>query len=481
MENRNDYLTPTPPSLVDIRVTKLFDEEIEKALLGTLISIEGLYLEYKDRLSADLFHVLKWKDLFSAVKAIGDSGDFPNMVVVTNKLNELHITTVQAYDVAMICEYSSASNIGRYITILQDLSSRRSLWQQGMKLASDVVDISKPLNQIIKDHATGMDQSIYNECETSIYSLDSVLTDVANTIWLNQNDATRKRGAMTGFRRIDEKGGWQPSNLIIVAADSSQGKSSFALNTAISAMEGGQKIAFYSLEMTREQLVSRILSAKTGIPSNSILWDKLTPSEYNSVMQHIEQIRYKIGNSLYFDDKSSSGLDQILNSIRKQRIKYGITGVVVDYMQILNVNDKNSQSAARKMGDAARAFKNLAKELGIWILSLSQLSRDRENPVPTMARLRDSGEIAEAADIILLIYRPEIYGKRYPEPFSNKSVVNTAMIDICKGRNIGLFKFLVSFDPRRCYFSDPDFPIPEYTTPVATEDSGSGFYNKPDF
>lgn len=469
--------------MVDTRITKLFDENIEKALLGALISYEGLYLQTKDQLSADLFYNIKWQDLFTAVKAIGDTGDRPDMVVVANKLNELHITTIGAYEVAEVCQNASGLNIDRYISILQNLASRRKLWQQGMRLASEVVDISKPLDQILKTHTEGMDQSIYNKTDNSIYSLDSVLTEVANTIWMNQSNEIRKRGAMTGFCRIDEKGGWQPSNLIIVAADSSQGKSSFALNTAISAMEGGERVAFYSLEMTREQLVSRILAAKTGIPSNSLLWDKLTPSEYNSAMYHIDDLRSKIGNSLYFDDKSTSSLEQILNSIRKQHIKYGITGAVVDYLQILNVNDKSSQSAARKMGDAARAFKNLAKELGIWILSLSQLSRDRENPVPTMARLRDSGEIAEAADIILLIYRPEIYGKRYPEPFTNKSVINTAMIDICKGRNIGLFKFLVNFDPRRCYFSDPDpnFPIPEYTTPVATEDSGSGFYNKPDF
>lgn len=106
------------------------------------------------------------------------------------------------------------------------------------------------------------------------------------------------------------------------------------------------------------------------------------------------------------------------------------------------------------MGDVARRLKNLAKELDIWILALSQLNRDMHNPVPNLNRLRDSGQIAEAADIVMFVYRPEHYGTFYPEPFQSTPTKGTAMIDIAKGRNIGLLKFICSFDAKTTRFSE---------------------------
>lgn len=109
-----------------------------------------------------------------------------------------------------------------------------------------------------------------------------------------------------------------------------------------------------------------------------------------------------------------------------------------------------------EMGDGANNFNRiwLAKELDIWIIALSQLNRDSSNPVPNLNRLRDSGQIAEAADIVMFVYRPEIHGKFYPEPFANYSTKGTAMIDIAKGRNIGLHKFICEFDAKTTHFRE---------------------------
>lgn len=137
------------------------------------------------------------------------------------------------------------------------------------------------------------------------------------------------------------------------------------------------------------------------------------------------------------------------------KLKYGITGAIVDYLQILTVNMKGSNKE-QMMGEAARRLKNLAKELDIWIIALSQLNRDSINPIPSLARLRDSGQIGEAADVVILIYRPELYGKFYPEPFQNAETKGTAMIDIAKGRNIGLEKFIVQFSPKTTHFYEMD-------------------------
>ena len=130
---------------------------------------------------------------------------------------------------------------------------------------------------------------------------------------------------------------------------------------------------------------------------------------------------------------------------------------VVDYLQILNVNMKNVNKE-QAMADAARRCKNLAKELNICIVLLSQLNRDRDNPQPSMARLRDSGQIAEAADVVLLIYRPEVYGSRYkyPDELSKVSTEGTAMLHVCKGRNVGTFRFVVGFNASLTQFYQLD-------------------------
>jgi len=114
------------------------------------------------------------------------------------------------------------------------------------------------------------------------------------------------------------------------------------------------------------------------------------------------------------------------------------------------------------MAEAARRLKNLAKELDIWIVALSQLSRNNDNPVPNMNRLRDSGQIGEAADMVIFVYRPEVYGKNFPEPFESSDTTGMAMIDVAKGRNIGTFKFLMGFNAKRTLFYEVDMNhIPE--------------------
>lgn len=166
---------------------------------------------------------------------------------------------------------------------------------------------------------------------------------------------------------------------------------------------------------------------------------------------------------IYFDDRSTSNIETILSSIRMMKIKYGIKGAIVDYLQILNVNMKGT-SKEQQMGDVARRLKNIAKELDIWVIALSQLNRNADNFKPTIARLRDSGQIAEAADMVILVCRPEVYGtdKRYPyEGFQGCETKDTAMIDVAKGRNVGLMQFIVGFRKENTNFYDLD-DVPNY-------------------
>jgi len=196
-----------------------------------------------------------------------------------------------------------------------------------------------------------------------------------------------------------------------------------------------------------------MMSMASGIPSSEILYSKLDDMKILQVDKGVGKIYDK---PVYFDDRSTSNIETILASIRMMKIKYGIKGAVVDYLQILNVNMKGT-SKEQQMGDVARRLKNIAKELDIWVIALSQLNRNAENYKPTIARLRDSGQIAEAADMVILICRPEAYGedKRYPyDGFQGYETKGTAMIDVAKGRNIGMMRFLVGFHAKTTNFYD---------------------------
>jgi replicative DNA helicase len=147
-------------------------------------------------------------------------------------------------------------------------------------------------------------------------------------------------------------------------------------------------------------------------------------------------------------------------------LKYGIKGAVVDYMQIMNVNQQN-QNKEQAMATAARLFKNIAKDLNIWVVALSQLSRNNDRPEPSLSRLRDSGQIAEAADVVILVYRPEAKSEslRYSGSYSNVSTKGTALIDVAKGRNIGIFKFMCGFNAETTTF----YPIDNTQLPQQSE------------
>lgn len=263
-------------------------------------------------------------------------------------------------------------------------------------------------------------------------------------------------GTPTGFGRFDSRsGGLQKSDLIVIAGETSSGKSSLALSIAGNAAAAGSRIAVYSLEMTVRQLTARMISSKSGVPSNAILYAHLDRTGIESVNNGIAGIEdYK----LFFDDRSTSNIDNILSSIRYMKARYGIDGAIVDYLQILNVNMKGTNKE-QQMGDVARRLKNLAKELDVWIIALSQMNRDNNSSIPTLARLRDSGQIAEAADIVMLIHRPEIRGGSYPDSFKDVSTQGTAMIDVAKGRNVGIMKFICGFDaPTTTFYNLDSYP-----------------------
>lgn len=428
------------------------DPKAEQYVIGSLLVDPTAYTLVSQYLDEDCFYDPMCRDIWKAVDNMGKQGMPIDVISVSAELSKQK-SNVTALDLMNIsAQIASSAHVEYHAIRLQDLGRRRKLWVVGQQLSK--VGLSEEI--LTADAHQEAIESIGGVFEKAdgVFTLDDAMNSLNEIMVKNATVGGVTTGTKTGMERFDEKGGLQKSDLIIVAGETSQGKTSLALCMTRHAIENGAKVAFYSMEMTKEQLTARLLSAKTNIPANNILYSgSLTPSE----IRMIDDARGKLpGENLFFDDKSTSNIDSILLSIRMLKMQKDIDGAAVDYLQILDVNSRSTSfSREQAMGDAARRLKNLAKELNIWIIALSQLSRDSNCPEPNLNRLRDSGQIGEAADVVILVYRAEYYNRAYPAPFDNKDdypTDGTAMIDVAKGRNIGTFKFFMGFNKNTTNF-----------------------------
>ena len=417
--------------------------EAEKVVLGTLLSDSNVLNEIRDILPVEAFYITRNQEIYQSILNVADRGEHIDIITVLNECRKMKMD-IMPYDIAELS--SNHSNfVSDHVAILVEKYKRRKLFELCAYGHSQSFSEESDINEVMAKMRELMD-GVTSSNRDSIYTMRDAVESVYQNIDRNMTGKSTLTGSPTGFGLFDKRsGGLQTSDLIIIAADSSQGKTSLAIKLA---MNCGCPVAFYSMEMKKEQIAARMISIESGVPSNEILYSRLANDQIQLIDKGVSRV---LDIPVYFDDRSTSNIETILSSIRMMVIKYGIKGVIVDYLQILNVNMKGANKE-QQMGDVARRLKNIAKELDIWVIALSQLSRDNQNPVPSLTRLRDSGQIAEAADMVILIYRPEIYGKKYPDEFSEKSTEGTAMIDVAKGRNIGLMKFIVGFDARTTNF-----------------------------
>jgi replicative DNA helicase len=349
------------------------------------------------------------------------------------------------YDTALLRQYACGiydKHIRRKFFEVSRYLERNSYYED-----SDIADVAEQANKMLAD--------LFRDVQTGIITLSEAINRAHKQIEENSKGEKTVTGTPTGFSKIDRKtGGLQAGDLIIIAGDTSQGKTSFALSICKNAARCGEKIAFFSLEMTSVQLAARVMAMESGIPVSDILYRPFDAYRWEKLDGSVSRI-YDL--PIYIDERATSSIDRIISSIRHFVFKYGIKGAVVDYLQILSINMKGVNKE-QQLGDVSRRLKNLAKDLNIWIIALSQLNRNGNSHVPSRDRIRDSGQIVEASDILWLVYRPEHYDRNgsYPEPLHNERIYGTAMIDLAKGRNAGTGRFLVGFDAPTTHFYELD-------------------------
>lgn len=429
---------------------QVHDEECEKYVLGTAMSNVNALSEIREFINDDSFYISKHQTIWKAMVALEDKGITPDIVTVFGELQARGMTEITPFELGQLGANVIIGSAIPHALRLNELAIRRKMWILGHKLvnagSTEVEDIDD-----VREHIRESMDDMFVTTDDSVFTLEATSKMLYELVNKNMSGSEELTGTPTGFSKLDAKGGLHPSDLVIVAGESSQGKTSFSNSIVLNAIQKGAKVAFYSMEMTKVQLTARLVAMMSGVSSSDLLYS--TNLSLDQLARFDSALGALAGYQLYFDDKSTSNIEGILASIRTLKAKYDIDGVVVDYLQTLNVNTKNSNKE-QAMADAARRLKNIAKDLNIWVVALSQLNRDSNNPQPNLNRLRDSGQIAEAADMVMFVYRPEYYGKSFPEPFESESTNGKAMIDVAKGRNIGTMRFLTRFNAPLTLFED---------------------------
>ena len=443
----NDY-AKIPPQNIDI----------EQLVLGTLMNYRNAYAEVAELLSEDCFYNDFHKQLYIAIRDIVENGNTANSLTV-NEYFKKQKSIISISDIANIENHFlvGGNEIWKYAAVLREKQMRRKLIEVAAFISENSYSEAYDVEEVISKSS----EMLSNMLTVNISNVKTMLeglVEMRRVAVSNSFSDIPKTGLLTGFKFFDKRtGGLQPSDLVIMAAETSNGKTSLALAFAKSVALSGTPVAVYSLEMSLVQICARFTSMESGIPLKEILYSKLAEDKFQRIERTISRLE---DLPVYIDETGTSSLEAILSSIRRLVLKFGVKLVVVDYLQLVSVKSYQGNKE-QQIAYLARKLKNIAKELNITVIALSQLSRDKENAYPSLSRLRDSGQIEEAADIVMLIYRPEAISegnkrksKSYPEPFGDKSTKNTALIDVAKGRNIGIFKFLSFFEKETTRFID---------------------------
>lgn len=409
--------------------------DIEKKLIGLLLYDSDLYFMHYDRLFDDLFTYDNHKKIFHAISAINKNGGLVDAVSISEEIKNgrniiEEIQLLESEDVFNL-------NIENVIDSLHESYRKKVLKRLASLLEYNQNKSSEETIKIITDTLSSI---ISNK--SNIKEFSTVIDGLIEHIKTKKEGIT---GIETGFTDYDEHTmGLQPEDLIIVAGETSQGKTSFVVSMIKEPLINNNPILFVSLEMSQNQLASRLLSNVSNISSKDLMYNNLSENEINDIEKELRSIE---NIPLYIDDSGSSDYESIVNSIKKHHIQKEIKVVVIDYIQLVNNRTKGG-TKEQEVGDIIRGFKNLAKELKITIIGLSQLSRNKENPIPTLSRLRQSGQIEEAADQVILLFRPEYYN--IGEYDFEGTVVNThgiGFVFIAKGRNVGIKNIIMRFKP----------------------------------
>ncbi len=412
----------------------------ETQILSYLLDDPRHYNLHSSLLHEGLFAKPFHRKVFATYVALVKADQTPNLVNIGEQVGDIEGVN------KIINAINYNSTFEQWLQLATNTYREKKLEQSLLKLIS-IKSIDDKLEEL-RNIASNLGETRLSEP----IPIQAHIADVFKKIDENKtkNGFT---GFTTGLEDLDDfTNGLQPSDLVVLAADTSQGKTALALGIARAAGHTGTPVAIYSFEMNTTQLTARLMAQETRTSAKQMLLGHLSNEEIQNLHNQMGPLTEC---PIYIEESKNSSLNHLLNSMHGMVLRKGIRLFVVDYLQLLHNSGNKHKTKEQEIGEIARELKNFAKATDSCVLLLSQLNRNqskRVNGEPKLSDLRDSGQIEEAADVVLLIYRPEEYGlETYPD---HQPTRGTAEIIIAKGRNIGIGNTRVSFDKQHILFTD---------------------------
>lgn len=391
------------------------DLEVESQLLGSLLIDNEAIVKIADKVDAEDFYDERHQLIFAAVSHLYEKRRPVDVVTVTSRLKDekaLELAGGAAYVTTLTTNVASAAHVVHYGEIVHRKGTLRRLIQA----SQDIINLGYQEDAEVEELLSEAEQRLFQVSQATvkqdILPIETILEQSFERLEELHKDKGKLRGVRTGFKDLDNKlAGLQKSDLAILAARPSMGKTTLALNIAHHvAIKEKQPVLVFSLEMSKEQLVDRLLAAESGIDAWNLRTGNLSGSDF-------EKLGVAMGSlaeaPIYIDDTPGINILEMRTKARREQHQHNLGLIVVDYLQLMSGGFRSSgDNRVQEISEISRGLKALARELNVPVLALSQLSRtveQRSPQIPQLSDLRESGSIEQDADVVLFIYREDYY------------------------------------------------------------------------
>ena len=393
--------------------------EAEESVLGAAMLSRDAMTEMASLVKADDFYDGAHREIYTVMRDLADRETPVDIVTVSEELRKrgtLSMAGGRAYIASLPAKVPSAANAEGYAAIVVEKAELREL----IRASDEIRERSFAATEATGDIIDAAEQRIYEiahkrQPQEYTHIRDIMVENIAEI------DRIKALGGMptgirTGFARLDElTSGLQKSDLIVVAARPSMGKSSFALNIAVNAAKKDQaKVIFFNLEMSKQQLGQRILSMESNIDLRKLRTGRIERADWDKINLTLDTMSK---TDIVIDDTAGIGINEIRNKCRRMKAEKGLDLIVIDYLQLMEVHEK-TENRQQEISKLSRRLKLLARDMDCPVVVLSQLSREperREDKRPLLSDLRESGSIEQDADIVMMLYRDDYYKKEKSE------------------------------------------------------------------
>lgn len=476
-KSRTSRLSPdgmTVPGMVPPQAA-----DIEEAVLGAILDQEDVLLMVSDILTPDIFYKEEHKKIFEAIHSLHRKQHPIDILTVTQELKSmgaLEIVGGMFYVTNLTTKAYAASNIEYHAHIL----SQKYIQRQLIRISQETIQNAYNDTTDIFDLIEYNQKSIHNMVSVTHKSEPENISDLMkkSLVDLQIKPSEGLTGVGSGIRGIDDvTGGWQPSDLVIIAARPAMGKTAFVLNCARNAaVQFGVPTLMFSLEMSKIQLTNRLIASETGIPLSRILKHDLRDNEVLDIQSKIIDLE---NNILKIDDTAALTTVEFRAKVRRFLSKHDTGLIIVDYLQLMHGDGTKFPNRDAEIGHISRTLKAVAKDLNVPVLALSQLSRGVDSRPgthgkrPVLSDLRESGNIEQDADLVGFLYRPDYYGITQDE--AGKTTIGLTEFIMAKNRNGITPRVKMNFNGAYMKFKDWEEPEVVTIAPVPDQQGAIDF------